>query len=84
MKGLGFFQKVMFVINLFFSCVLLLACTIPYASSARLAFINLTVPFLFLHNDDFTVIDNTDPVGQLLGLLDVMRRQDDGNAGLSQ
>lgn len=53
MKGLGFFQKIMFVLNLFFSCVLLLSCSIPYTSSASLAFISLAVPFLFLINGMF-------------------------------
>jgi hypothetical protein len=34
--------------------------------------------------DELTVVDHTDGVGELLGFLDVMRRQNDGDAGLAQ
>jgi len=39
---------------------------------------------LVLHQDDFALVDDADAVGHLLGLFDVMRGEDDGNAGGAQ
>jgi hypothetical protein len=39
---------------------------------------------LVLHQDDLAVVDHADPVGHLLGLLDVVRGQDDGDAAVAQ
>jgi len=50
MKKGSFFQRLMFLINVIFSFCLLLACIVPYTSSASLAFISLAVPFLVLIN----------------------------------
>ena len=38
----------------------------------------------FLHQDELSVVDHTDPVRHLLGLFDIVRRQDDGDAVLPQ
>jgi vancomycin resistance protein VanJ len=50
MKKMSFFQKFMFFLNVIFSVCLLLACIVPYTSSASLAFISLGVPLLVLVN----------------------------------
>ena len=39
---------------------------------------------LLLHQQYLPVVDDADAVGDLLSLLDVMRRQDDGDAGGAQ
>ena len=36
---------------------------------------------LFLDQDDLALVDDANPVGHFLGLVDVMRGQDDGDAG---
>ncbi|WP_419211019.1 endonuclease/exonuclease/phosphatase family protein [Maribacter sp. X9] len=53
MKKRSFFQKFMFFLNLVFSFFLLLACIVPYTSSASLAFISLAVPVLVFINISF-------------------------------
>src|SRR5690606_8181919 len=39
---------------------------------------------LFLDQDEAALVDDRDPVGHLLGLLDVVGGQDDGDAGIAQ
>ncbi len=39
---------------------------------------------LLLDDNDLAVIDDAYPVSQLLGLFDVMRRQDNGHPGFAQ
>ena len=50
MKKMSFFQKFMFFSNVIISIFLLLACIVPYTSSASLAFVSLAVPLLVLVN----------------------------------
>lgn len=50
MKKLSFFSKIMLLVNMIFSFCLLLACIIPYTSSASLAFVSLAVPLLVFIN----------------------------------
>jgi vancomycin resistance protein VanJ len=50
MKKQSFFSKIMLLVNMIFSFCLLLACIIPYTSSASLAFVSLAVPLLVLIN----------------------------------
>jgi endonuclease/exonuclease/phosphatase family metal-dependent hydrolase len=50
MKKQSFFSKIMLLLNMIFSFCLLLACIIPYTSSASLAFVSLAVPLLVFIN----------------------------------
>tara|TARA_R110001592_G_scaffold21058_4_gene85283 strand:- start:3421 stop:4443 length:1023 start_codon:yes stop_codon:yes gene_type:complete len=50
MKKHSFFSKIMLLLNMIFSFCLLLACIIPYTSSASLAFVSLAVPLLVFVN----------------------------------
>lgn len=50
MRIRSLFNKFMFYLNFIFSFALLLACIIPYTSSASLAFISLAVPLLVFIN----------------------------------
>mgnify|MGYP003638619698 FL=1 len=50
MKKQSFFSKIMLLLNMIFSFCLLLACIIPYTSSASLAFVSLAVPLLVFVN----------------------------------
>jgi vancomycin resistance protein VanJ len=50
MKKQSFFSKIMLLVNMIFSFCLLLACIIPYTSSASLAFVSLAVPLLVFIN----------------------------------
>ena len=55
MKKQSFFSKIMLLLNMIFSFCLLLACIIPYTSSASLAFVSLAVPLLVFVNILFFV-----------------------------
>lgn len=50
MKKVSFFSKIMLLLNMIFSFSLLVACIIPYTSSASLAFVSLAVPLLVILN----------------------------------
>jgi endonuclease/exonuclease/phosphatase family metal-dependent hydrolase len=50
MKKQSFLSKIMLLLNVIFSFCLLLACIIPYTSSASLAFVSLAVPLLVFIN----------------------------------
>jgi len=50
MKKFSILKKIMLFLNMIFSCILLLACIVPYTSSASLAFVSLAVPALVLVN----------------------------------
>lgn len=50
MKKLSFFNKLIFVINLVTGLLLLLACIVPYTTSASFSFLSLAVPFLVILN----------------------------------
>lgn len=50
MKNLSFFDKFAFVVTLMLSLLLLLACIVPYITSATLAFLSLAVPLLVIFN----------------------------------
>lgn len=55
MKKQSFFSKIMLLLNMIFSFCLLLACIIPYTSSASLAFVSLAVPLLVFVNIVFFI-----------------------------
>ena len=50
MKKLSFFDKFIFVITLITSLLLLLACIVPYTTSATFSFLSLVVPLLVIFN----------------------------------
>ncbi|WP_281542908.1 endonuclease/exonuclease/phosphatase family protein [Maribacter aestuarii] len=55
MKKLSFFNKFVFVINLITGLLLLLACMVPYSTSASFSFLSLGVPLLVILNIVFFI-----------------------------
>jgi endonuclease/exonuclease/phosphatase family metal-dependent hydrolase len=55
MKKLSFFNKFVFVINLVTGLLLLLACIVPYSTSASFSFLSLGVPLLVIFNIAFFI-----------------------------
>ena len=50
MKKHSFFDKFIFVVTLIISLLLLLACVVPYTTSATFSFLSLVVPLLVIFN----------------------------------